>query len=95
MDVKFVQAPQPPHPSDALGAVRVRDGDVQPEIVIFYEPVRMLLPTRLPGIEARALAKVLAHELSHLVSNRTGHHGSGLHSALFSTGYLLSADLGQ
>jgi hypothetical protein len=93
VEVRFLKAPQPPHPSDALGAVRVHNGEVRPEIVIFYQPVRMLLPTRLPGIEARALAKVLAHELSHLVSNRTSHRGSGLNAAVFSAAYLMSADL--
>jgi hypothetical protein len=95
VEVRFVQAPEPPHPSEALGAIRVQDGDVRPEIVVFYQSVRMLLPTRLPVVEARALAKVVAHELSHLVSNRTVHDRAGLNAPVYSTAYLMSGRLHQ
>ena len=76
-----------------MGAVRVQNGEVRPEIVIFCQPVRMLLPTRLPAIEARALAKVLAHELRHLVFNRTDHARAGLNAPVYSAAYLMSGDL--
>lgn len=62
---------------DALGATRVRSGRLQPEIHVFREPVRRMLFSTLPVFEAKALATVAAHELTHWMTQEQRHRGEG------------------
>ncbi|MBS1829827.1 MAG: hypothetical protein JST93_31295 [Acidobacteria bacterium] len=74
--VTFVGYPGEGHPSDALGATRIAKGRILPEVQIFTKPVQEMLPGARPEVEARALAKVVAHELMHYLQQRAGHlHG--------------------
>lgn len=77
---------------DALGATRVAGGFVQPEIVIFRDAIRNMLPVemRLEGNEVRAMARVIAHELRHFLSGTGSHQVNGVDDEQLSAGHLLS-----
>lgn len=61
------------HPADALGATRTSKGRIQPEIQIFAKSVHEMLPQATVEVRARALARVVAHELSHYLEQRAEH----------------------
>jgi hypothetical protein len=66
---------------DALGATRVRNGRILPQIEIFCDSVRRLVRTQRPvspTLEGWALAKVAAHELYHYLRVELGHRHGGL-----------------
>lgn len=77
---------------DALGATRLSRGVVMPEVVVFRETIRELLPVqmRMEGTEARAIARVVAHELGHYLTASTGHRRNGVNDESLTAGHLLS-----
>lgn len=87
----FALIPLAPHPPDALGATRTAPGRILPDIRIFTQSVTRMLPTAGPECRARALAKVVIHELSHFL-RQSGSHGHGLDQPVFDAQTLLSLD---
>lgn len=87
----FALSPEAPHPPDALGATRTSAGRILPDIRIFTQSVSRMLPTAGPECRARALAKVVIHELSHYL-RQSGGHGHGLDQPAFDAQTLLSLD---
>ncbi len=85
----FGNLPQAPHPPDALGATRVTAGRVQAEILIFARSILQMLQGASAECKARALAKVVAHELSHYLRQKK-EHGEGLDRAVFDSEFLIS-----
>lgn len=85
----FRAVPQAPHPQDALGATRVTAGKVQPEILIFAKSILQMLQGASAECKARALAKVVAHELSHYLRQKKD-HGEGLDRRQFDAEFLTS-----
>lgn len=59
----------------ALGAARVEDGRVLPEIEVYASSVAGLVGSRLPALLGRGLARVAAHEIGHYVLQTTTHSG--------------------
>jgi hypothetical protein len=80
--IRLAKSPARPHPPDALGATRIANGKLQPDITVFCDSVRAMLPEPAPLIESRALARVIAHELVHLLLNRAQHVADGLNDEL-------------
>lgn len=58
----------------ALGATRVTNGRIQPEIEIYATTISKLLRSTLPVLVGRAMARVAAHEIGHYIEQ------SGTHS---------------
>jgi hypothetical protein len=90
----MVQAEGVPEEPSALGGIRQLNGRLLPEIAIFVTPTALLIDNRLPAVLGRALARVAAHELGHLLSQRSKHNPSGLMSERFSAAHLLAPDRG-
>ena len=93
-------SPRPVHNPGALGWTHVSDGVILPFSDVDCDRIRGflqrdLLMVRAPEREAvfgRALARVVAHELYHVLAN-TVHHGScGIGKAAYSIQELLSDD---
>ncbi len=80
--VTFASYPGAGHPADALGATRTTKGRILPEVQIFTKSVQQMLPGATVEVWARALSKVVAHELSHYLRQRAG-HGNDLDQAEF------------
>ena len=76
-------------PPDALGAARVANGRVLPEIEIFRRPVRQLIREADPHLEGRAIGAVAAHEIGHYLRQRTGHDSHGIHAPQLTARHLL------
>jgi len=87
--VTFREAPPQGRPADALGATRVLNGRILPDIEIYRLSVRQML--RDPGdlAEGRALATVTAHELHHYLWQQPLHEPSGLRSELLTAQNLI------
>ncbi|HEY7388221.1 MAG TPA: hypothetical protein VH640_06915 [Bryobacteraceae bacterium] len=85
----------------ALGWTHITDGQIQPFIDIDCDSVRLLLERDLMGAPelrrnpafGRAIARVLAHELYHLLANTRKHTGAGIAKAVFTPEDLLDATL--
>jgi hypothetical protein len=81
-----------------LGWTHVSDGDILPFIDVNCDGIRLFLQHDLIEVPAaereealgRALARVVAHELYHLLANTTAHRGRGIGKAAYSVGDLLS-----
>lgn len=80
VQIAIRSAPEAGHPADALGATRVSGGRILPVIYVFAGTVRSFINCSEVETHARAMALVLAHELSHFVRQETG-HGEGLDKA--------------
>lgn len=87
--VTFAGYPGVGHPADALGATRTANGRILPEVQIFTKSVQELLPNATAELRARALAKVVAHELSHYLRQQAV-HGASLDQAWFDTHALVA-----
>jgi hypothetical protein len=81
-----------------LGWTHVSDGEILPFIDVDCGGIRLFLQHDLIAVPAaereeafgRAVARVIAHELYHLLANTTAHGGSGIGKATYSVGDLLS-----
>ena len=81
-----------------MGATAVGDGRILPYVDIFCDAVRMVLAYELDIMApdarevayGRALARVLAHELYHVLANDLG-HGPGVSNRYFSSGTLVAS----
>ncbi|MBL8174640.1 MAG: hypothetical protein JNK48_08220 [Bryobacterales bacterium] len=71
--VTFAAHQEGPHPPDALGATRSAGGKILPDIIVFTRSVLQMLGEAGVDGQARALAKVVAHELSHYFRQQRGH----------------------
>jgi len=80
-----------PFESSALGAARVRCGVVLPLLEVYTEPLAAMLGTRLPGVLGRAMARVTAHELAHVLRQETHHQAAGAFAAQYTAGLLRAA----
>lgn len=76
----------------ALGATRVRNGRLVPEIELYVSPIAQIVATRLPGVLGRALARVATHELGHLLSQGSAHTRHGVMMERLSAAHLMAAD---
>jgi hypothetical protein len=83
----------------ALGFTHISDGQILPFTEISCDQVRTFLQNELSGMDrqdrdfafGRALGRVLAHELYHILGNTT-HHGSGVAKEAYSTRDLMRDD---
>lgn len=75
----------------ALGATRVKDGRILPEIEIYSASVAKLIRSGLPSLVGRGMARVAAHELGHYLLQETT-HSNGLMGECFSAAHLLVKD---
>jgi hypothetical protein len=81
-----------------LGWTHVTDGEILPFIDVNCEGIRLFLQHDLIAVPAaereeafgRAVARVMAHELYHLLANTQAHRDSGIGKATYSVGDLLS-----
>jgi len=81
-----------------LGWIHVTDGEILPFIDVNCDGLRLFLQHDLIASPAagreeafgRAVARVLAHELYHLLANTKAHRSSGVAKAAYSVGDLLS-----
>lgn len=80
-----------PFESSALGAARTRGGVVLPLLEVYTEPLAAMLGTRLPGVLGRAMARVTAHELAHVLRQETEHAAEGAFAAQYTAGLLRAA----
>jgi hypothetical protein len=85
----------------ALGWTHIGDGQIQPFIDIDCEAVRLLLERDLMAAPesrrdpafGRAIARVLAHELYHVLASTRKHTGTGIAKAGFTPDDLLAQTL--
>jgi hypothetical protein len=92
--------PSEPVPNNALGATSVTDGKVSPFGVVYCDAVRRFvapLLALLPGVRreavfGRALGRVLAHELNHIINRSQRHAPKGLGRAGLSPEELMAND---
>lgn len=80
-----------PFESSALGAARTRGRVVLPLVEVYTEPLAAMLGTRLPGVLGRAMARVTAHELTHVLRQETEHAAEGAFAAQYTAGLLRAA----
>jgi hypothetical protein len=84
-----------------LGWTHISDGEILPFIDVNCEGARIFMQRDLLGVPAeqreavfgRALARILAHELYHLLANTRSHARSGVAKAYYNVGELLSKTL--
>jgi hypothetical protein len=89
--------PDPGYPGP-LGWTHVSDGEILPFIDVNCDGIRLFVQHDLIAMPAaereetfgRAVARVIAHELYHLLANTKAHSGSGIGKAAYSVGDLLS-----
>jgi hypothetical protein len=89
--------PDPGYPGP-LGWTHVSDGEILPFIDVNCEGIRLFVQHDLIALPAaereetfgRAVARVVAHELYHLLANTKAHRGSGIGKAAYNVGDLLS-----
>ena len=74
-DIRLTIQPFSRADSSALGAARVKDGHILPEIDVYASSVAALLRSTLPALAGRGLARVAAHEIGHYVLQTTTHSG--------------------
>jgi hypothetical protein len=60
-------------PPEALGSVKMRDGQILPGIRVYFNSVNDLLPVHSPRNLARGAALVIAHECRHYLLQTAGH----------------------
>lgn len=97
-----ISALAPPSESARLAAAAVSDGQVLPFIRIDCNRLRQMLDPVLAGrkplereyLFGRALGRVLAHELFHVLANRRDHEEQGVAKSCFSVRNLLDDDFG-
>jgi hypothetical protein len=84
-----------------LGWTHISNGEIIPFIDVNCEGIRLLVQRELLGMPARvretvfgkAVARVLAHELYHLLANTTAHAGSGIAKAYYTAEELVGPSL--
>ena len=67
---------------DALGAARIRNGRIEPEVEVFLAPVERLVGGGWERV-GRALARVAAHETLHYLRQQTHHDQRGVLTETF------------
>lgn len=85
----------------ALGSTHVSDGDVLPFTDIHCDRIRRLIGPRVKARDVetrqkllgRAMGRVLAHELYHVIAKTTAHASSGLAKAYYNAGDLMAKKL--
>lgn len=85
------QRPAPEH-DGALGAAKRSGSRIEPELLVFVEPVSRLLYSRLPFYVGKALARVASHELAHYLKQQTRHEHDGVLTEHLTQGRLMAAD---
>lgn len=83
-----------------LGSTAVQDGQVLPYGQVYCDALRRVLPvaefdvdrTRGDAILGRAVGRVLAHELYHILKQTTHHPATGIAKAIQTSNELTSAD---
>lgn len=88
VEVRFLKA-NPMEPA-ALAAARVERRKIQPRVEVYMSPLAEMIGTQLPGPLGRAMARVTAHELRHVMAQEHG-HGKGADRETYSAGLLLAA----
>ncbi len=79
-----------PRQPQALGAARTSQSRIEPVVEIYLDPLAELIGTRLAGPLGRAMARVTAHELRHVVGQQAHHQGGDFPEG-YSAGLLLAA----
>ena len=75
----------------ALGAARVKDGRILPEIEIYATSVAKLIRSTLPALVGRGMARVAAHEIGHYLLQTTA-HSKDLMTEYYAAPHLLAKD---
>jgi hypothetical protein len=75
----------------ALGAARVKDGRILPEIEIYATSVSTLIRSTLPALVGRGMARVAAHEIGHYLLQTTD-PSKGLMTEYYAAAQLLVKD---
>ena len=75
----------------ALGAARVKDGRILPEIEIYATSVAVLVRSTLPALVGRGMARVAAHEIGHYFLQTTA-HSKDLMTEYYAAPHLLVKD---
>ena len=71
--------------SAALADTSISDGHILPFFRVDCARVTQMLGARVePAVLGRALARVMAHEIYHIVARTTHHHDTGVAKAVFS-----------
>lgn len=91
-------AVKPVESGASLASTAVEGGKILPFSWINCETLTEMLAPSLAGVASeqreflygRAMGRVLAHELYHMLANQRGHAGSGVAKASFSAGDMLS-----
>jgi hypothetical protein len=81
-----------------LGWTHISDGEILPFIDVNCDGLRIFVERDLYGVDAaqretmfgRALARILAHELYHLLGNTRSHAGDGVAKAAYSVQELMA-----
>ena len=84
-----------------LGWTHISDGEILPFIDVNCDGLRLFIERDLLGVPTaqrdttfgRAAARILAHELYHLLGNTKSHAGSGIAKAAYSVQELLAPSL--
>lgn len=78
-----------PEPS-ALGAAKTTHDRIEPYLELYYDSLKWILPSRLAVIEGRAMARIVAHELSHYLRQSREHGASDFLRAELSLARLMA-----
>lgn len=84
--------------SGPLGWTHISDGEILPFIDVNCDGLRIFVQRELIGVPAsdrdtvigRAMARILAHELYHLLANTRAHTGGGIAKAAYNVQELLA-----
>jgi hypothetical protein len=90
-DIRLTIQSIAPSEISALGAARVKDGRILPEIEIYATSVATLMRSRLPALVGRGMARVAAHEIGHYLLQTTS-HSKGLMTEYYAAPHLLVKD---
>ncbi len=72
--------------SSILGDTSISNGHILPFFRVDCATIQRLLDRNADGaVLGRALARVIAHELYHIIANTSAHHDTGVAKAKFST----------
>ncbi len=89
----IVRSQGPADGQDVLGRAAVRQGSVLPVLEVYVEPVRSFIgQVESSKLIGRALARVVAHEVTHFIDQDVTHGRRGLMQASFSGWDLITDD---
>ena len=89
----IVRSQAPAGGQDVLGRAPLRQGSVLPVLEVFVEPLLSFIgQVESSKLIGRALARIVAHEVTHFIDQDVTHGGRGLMQASFSGWDLITDD---